>query len=188
MRQLPSARRNGRRRARVADEATGLAREPSACSLCGRCIIAGKTDAEKTLIEVGGRGGPRSPVPAVVDRATRPVEGMRESARVRRSGFQANPYRSAAGRGRIRQRKASHLYSAATRSAKRGPYRTRNENLARAQSTPQDATSVLGTGLPAPISSQEPVQFGEMQALGPCAQSLAAHPDASSSVARIESQ
>ena len=81
-------RRKGRRRARVAVDATGLAQ--GAVSTFFRAAHASsraKTAAVAALVEVGGRGGSGSAVPVVADRATRPVERLCEFARRRRSGF-----------------------------------------------------------------------------------------------------
>ena len=68
------------------------------------------------------------------------------------------------------------------------PRQARKENLASSWSARRDAASISATALPAPIPDREPVQFGEAQALGPCAGPLAAHPKAPSPAARFEFQ
>src|ERR1700691_4692433 len=147
-----------------------------------------KTAAVETLVEVGGRGGFGSSLSVVADRATWPVERLCEFARSGRSGFRANAHRPGAGRRRIRQREESHLHSATTRGAERDPRQARKENLAYSWSARRNATSLSATALPAQIPDRKPVQFGETQALGPCAGSLAAHAEAPSPAARTEFQ
>src|SRR5580658_8740182 len=195
----PGGRRDGAPFARCAQKRT------AASSRGGRCdgLGAGRgqyllrtahasswaeTAAVEALAEVGGRGGSGSAVPAVADRAPRPVERLREFARSRRSGFRANAHRTGAGRRRIRQRKESYLHPARARGAERHPRQARKENLAHPRSTRADASGFPAAALSPPCSDRKSVQFGETQALGSRAGTFAAHPDASSPAARLEFQ
>ncbi len=187
VRRLRGTRRKGRRRARVAVDATYW-RERLHVLCAADASSRAKTAAVETLVEMGGRGGSGSAVPVVADRATWPVERLCEFARSGRSGFPANAHRAGAGRRRIRQRKESYLHPATTRGAERDPRQARKENLAYSWSARRDATSIPATDLPTPIADREPVQFGETQTLGSCARSFAAHTKASSPAARIEFQ
>src|SRR5208337_4515913 len=125
-----------------------------------------KTAALAALAEVGGGGRPGSAVSVVANRATRPVERLRQFARRRQNRLPANRHRPGAGRCRIRQREKSHLYSSATGSAKCDPRQARKENLARARSACRDAASVSAKALPASRPDRERLLFGQTQALG----------------------
>src|SRR5271157_1817442 len=147
-----------------------------------------KTAAVAALAEVGGGGGLGSAVSVGADRATRPVERLREFARGGQNRFPANAHRAGAGRCRIRQREKSHLHSSETGSAKCDPRQARKENLARARSAGRDAAGISATPLSPSGLDREPVQFGKTQALGPRTGSLAAHADPPSPAAGFEFQ
>ena len=111
----PRGRRDGAPVARHAQKRTAASPRGGRCDgfgagsgqhvLCAaHASSRAKTAAVAALAEVGGRGGFGSAVRVVADRATRPVERLREFARGRRSGFRANAHRAGAGRRRIRQR------------------------------------------------------------------------------------
>ena len=115
VRRLRGTRRKGRRRARVAVDATGLAQGAVSTFFVRRMHHHGQKPLPwRALVEVGGRGRSGSAVPVVADCATRPLERLREFAGSRRSGFRANAHRAGAGRRRIRQRKESYLHPASS--------------------------------------------------------------------------
>src|SRR2546422_7764854 len=147
-----------------------------------------KTPALAALAEVGGRGGPGSAVPALAERATRSVERLREFADHGRSGFPADAHRTGAGRRRVRQREESHLYPPTARGPERDPRQAWEENLAGARSACRNAAGVSAKALPAPRPDRNGVLFGEAQALGSRARSLAPHANAPSPAARTEFQ
>src|SRR5579884_2911881 len=147
-----------------------------------------KAAAVAALVEVGGGSGFGSTVRVVADRAPRSVERLRQSARCGRNRRAANSHRPGLGRCRVRQREESYLHPAAPRSAERDPRQAWEEDLAPSRSACRDAAGLSATALPPPLSDRESVQFGEAQALGSCARSLAAHAGASSPAARTEFQ
>ncbi len=77
---------------------------------------------------------------------------------------------------------------ATTRSAKCNPRQVWEENVASVWSLPRDAAGVFATALPAPHSGRKVLFLSQKQALSLRTRSLAAHADASSSVAWIELQ
>src|SRR5579883_2368356 len=162
---------------------------------CGQHVLCAahassraKTSAVAALAQVAGRGRSGSAIRVVADRAPRSVERLCEFARRHRSGCPANSHRPGLGRCRVRQRKESYLHPAAPRSAERDPRQAWEEDLAPSRSACRDAAGLSATALPPPLSDRESVQFGEAQALGSCARSLAAHAGASSPAARTEFQ
>jgi hypothetical protein len=188
VRRLRGTRRKGRRRARVAVDATGLAQGGQHVLCAAHASSWAETAAVAALAEVGGRRGFGSAVRVVATRAAWPVERLCEFARGRRSSFSGNFYRVGAGRRRVRQREESHLYPAAARGAKCDSRQAWEENVAGARSSRRDAPGVSPPALPAPRFGRERVFLGEAQALGSRAGSLPAHADASSSAARTEFQ
>jgi hypothetical protein len=177
VRQLRGTRRKGRRRARVAVDATGLAQGAVSTFFVRRMHHHGQ-----------------KPLPwrhwlkwvVVVDLDHQFL--LSQIARRDRSGLGTNTHWAGVGRRRIRQREESHLHPETTRGAERDPGQARKENLASSWSARRDAARISATALPAPIFDREPVQFGKTQALGPRAGSLAAHAEAPSPAPRTEFQ
>ena len=189
VRRLRGSLRRGRKRARVAVDATGLAQGAVSTFFVRRMHHHGqKPAALAALAEVGDRGGFGSPIPVVADRASRTLERLCEFAGGHRNGFPANTHRPGAGRRRVRQREKPHLHSEETWGAQRHPRQTREENLARARRACRNAASVSDPALPTAISDRECILLGQAQALGSCTGAQFAHADASSSVARFELQ
>src|SRR5579862_820525 len=189
VRRLRGTRKKGQRRAPRCGRCDGLGAGSGQHVLCAaHASSRAKTAAVAALAEMGSGGGPGSAVSVVADRATRPLERLCQFASGRPSRFPANAHRAGAGRRRVRQREEPYLHPATTRGAQRDPRQAWKENLAHPWSARPDATSIPATTLPPPIPDREPVQFGESQALGSCAGSLAAHAEASSSAARTEFQ
>ena len=181
--------RHGRKRARVAVDATGLAQGAVSTFFVRRMhhhgqkplpwrhwlkwVVVVDLDQQFVLSQIARRGpwNDCANLPAVVEAASA-----------------ANAHRAGAGRRRVRQREESHLHPATTRGAERDSRQARKENLAHTWSARRDAAGIPATALPPPRPDREPVLFGQTQTLGSCAGSLAAHADASSPAARIEFQ
>src|SRR6266853_758585 len=140
------------------------------------------------VAEVGGRGGSGSAVSAVADGATRPVERLREFTRNRRVNYSGGYYKNSVIRGRIRQRAKSQLHAAAARSAKYDSPQGREENVACTRGACRDAAGIPATALPPLIGDQEPIQFGEAEALASRPELQFAYASAASPPARPEVQ
>ena len=189
VRRLRGSLRRGRKRARVAVDATGLAQGAVSTFFVRRMhhhgqkplpwrhwlkwVVVADLDGKFLLSQIARRGpwNDCANLPAVVE-----------------TGFPANTHRPGAGRRRVRQRKKSHLYSEEAWSAKCDPSQTRKENLARARRACRDAAGLPATNLWAPRVDRKHVLFGQTQALGSCTGTQFAHADPSSSVARTEFQ
>jgi hypothetical protein len=144
----------------------GWRKERSVRSSCGACIIMGKAAAVAALVEMGGRSGFGSAVPAVADRAPGSVERLCEFACGRRSRFAGHAHRTGPGRCRIRQREKSHLNLATARSAKCDPCQTREEGLVSAWHACPVAASLSAPTLAAPGFDRKRILFAQTQALG----------------------
>jgi hypothetical protein len=188
VRRLRGTRRKGRRRARVAVDATGLAQGAVSTFFVRRMhhhgqkplpwrhwlkwVVVADLD-QQFLLSQSARRGPWNDcgnLPAVVAAASErtPIGLVLADAE----------FDSERNHTYIRR----ELGAQSVIPAKRG------KNLAHPRSACPDAAGVPATPLSPPCSDRESVQFGEAQALGSRARSFAAHPDASSPAARLEFQ
>ena len=138
VRRLRGTRQKGRRKARVAVDATGLAQGAVSTAYASS---RAETAAVAARAPVGGRRGFGSAVPAGSDRATRSLERLRKLACGCRDGFPTNADRPGAGRCRVRQRKEPYLHPETAWRTERDSRQTGKENLAHPRRAHPEASS-----------------------------------------------
>ena len=181
VRRLRGSLRQGRKRARVAVHATGLAQGALSTFFVRRMhphrqkplpwrhwlkwVVVADWDQKFLLSQIARRGpwNDGANLPTVVETASQQT----------RIGL-------VLADAEFEEREEAHLHPQATWSAKRNPRQARQENLAHPWSARRDAARLPATDLPPPRPDREPVLFGETKTLGPCTGPLPAHADASS--------
>ena len=189
VRRLRGSLRRGRKRARVAVDATGLAQGAVSTFFVRRMhhhgqkplpwrhwlkwVIVADLDHKFLLSQIARRGpwNDCANLPAVIETASQQTRIGLVLADAEFDSERNHTY--------IRRK---------TWRAKCDPGQTRKENLARARRACRDAAGIPATNLSAPRTDRERILRGQTQALGSCTWTQLAHADASSSVARFELQ
>ena len=189
VRRLRGTRRKGRRRARVAVDATGLAQGAVSTFFVRRMhhhgqkplpwrhwlkwVVVADLDQQFLLSQIARRGpwNDCANLPAVVEAASQQTRIGLVLADAEFDSERNHTY--------IRQQLGAQSVIPAKRGKK--TWRIHGVRAEMRRAFPRRA-------LPTPISDREPVQFGEAQALGSCARSFAAHAEAPSPAARTEFQ